>query len=223
MREEIAELVHPILSYALQLRRRLLIGEKPTLQAEQAHLLNLLLNDTEAHKVPLYGGDVVDQMSPLSKDEVKNQFLGIRYALVCWLDETFVLSSPWSSQWNEAKLEVRLYSSNDRAWRFWEQARIATDRRQSDAVEVFFQCVMLGFVGELIDSPEKLAEWVAQTRNQLLVAGQTSWKPTVGADLQTNVPPLNGRQAVRTMMFVALSVVLLLVPVVAFLIARRVG
>ena len=42
-----------------------------------------------------------------------------------WLDELFILYSSWESAWNERKLEGSLYGSNDRAWRFWEQARIA--------------------------------------------------------------------------------------------------
>ena len=47
--------------------------------------------------------------------------LDIRYAMVCWIDELFILNSVWGTQWNEQKLEVDLFGTNDRAWKFWEK------------------------------------------------------------------------------------------------------
>src|SRR5262249_56273100 len=56
------------------------------------------------------------------------RFLGIRYALVCWLDELFIVGTRWSARWNERKLEVALYGTHDRGWRVLGQARPAEGR-----------------------------------------------------------------------------------------------
>ena len=112
MREEITRIVYPVLRYGLTLQPRLKRGEKPSLENEQANLRALLKSVSESRQWPGYGGD--------------GEFLGIRYALTCWLDETFTAeSSPWRDEWNESKLETTLYETNDRGWKFWEQAKAA--------------------------------------------------------------------------------------------------
>ena len=35
-------------------------------------------------------------------------FLGVRYALACWLDDIFILDSVWREQWNANKMEYAL-------------------------------------------------------------------------------------------------------------------
>ena len=65
--------------------------------------------------------------------------------MVCWLDELFLVDSAWDARWNESKLELALYGTNDRAWHFWEQARLADTRPGTEALSAFFLCVMLGF------------------------------------------------------------------------------
>src|SRR6266852_5305509 len=104
MREEIANLVHPVFVYGLRLKERLDLGESGS-----------------AARMSMGG-----RRSP----EV---FLGIRYALACWLDEVFILDSPWGRIWNERKIEEALYGTNDRAWFFWEQAQHAANRTGVDA------------------------------------------------------------------------------------------
>ena len=227
MREEIANLVHPVFASGLRLVQRLRAGENPSLEAEQANLFGLLMGESEARKWPEFGGDAEDERvrggggggSELAP--VSSRFLGIRYALVCWLDEMFVMDSPWAERWNEHKLEVRLYGSNDRAWRFWEQARLASDRPGTDALIAYFLCVMLGFGGELSDDPPRLAGWVASTRAQLRRGRDRQWQGPPELDPGTFVPPLSGRQALQRMILVGGAVLLALVPVVAFLIARQ--
>jgi type VI secretion system protein ImpK len=233
MREEIANVVHPVLARGLDLRGRLLAGEEPVFAAEQAALLGLLGGEREARRWPAYGGDepaagggeLIPYAGPRAPaSEVApayGPFLGGRYALACWLDELFILDTPWSQRWNEQKLEVRLYSSNDRAWKFWEQARQAADRTDTDALEVYFLCVMLGFTGELVDDPARLAGWIAATRSQLLRAGQGQWRAPPGLDPGTHVPPLRGRRALKRMLLTASAVLLAVVPVVALFLARR--
>jgi type IV/VI secretion system ImpK/VasF family protein len=222
MREEIANLIHPVLARGLDLRDRLLRGEQPSLAAEQATLLGLLLNEREARRWPEYGGDPIDQVAVTSSEVPTHlSFLGARYALVCWLDELFILDTPWSQSWNEHKLEVRLYASNDRAWKFWDQAKLASDRTSADALEVCFLCVMLGFTGDRVDDPSQLVSWIANTREQLRRAQQSPWRAPPGLEPMTRVPPLRGRQALKRMLLVASIVLLTVVPIVALFIARH--
>lgn len=150
MQEDIANLVHPTLNYALKLRDRLEQGEAVDLETEQGKLRGLLLTEIEARRWPDYGGDTHGAGSDLSGEETRptgDEFLGIRYALACWIDELFILYSPVEKDWNERKLEGELYGSNDRAWKFWRQAEMALSRPRSDALEVFFLCVLMGFRG----------------------------------------------------------------------------
>jgi type VI secretion system protein ImpK len=131
MQEEIANLVHPVLACGLRLKERLQQGDKPLLDVEQATLKGLLLSEAEARRWTSFGGEAGaggpgELAAPgAGRRGGEQQFLGIRYALVCWLDELFTLDSPLAGAWNERKLEVALYGTNDRAWKFWDQARRA--------------------------------------------------------------------------------------------------
>ena len=57
MHEEVAKLVHPVLTYALRLKARLKAGEAPSLDVEQSALKGLLLSDVEARRWSSFGGD----------------------------------------------------------------------------------------------------------------------------------------------------------------------
>jgi type VI secretion system protein ImpK len=151
MQDAIAQLVYPVLSYGLRLQERMDQGEQADLDQEQAILKEMLLSDRAARQWLDYGGESV------SRTDHEEVFLGIRYALVCWLDELFTSSAAWGGRWNEQKLEVELYGTNDRAWKFWRQAELAQSRAGTDAVEAFFLCVALGFRGELRERPDRLA------------------------------------------------------------------
>src|SRR5262245_14486193 len=123
--EELSNLVHPIIAHALGVKQRLDRGETLHIDTEQAALKALLLPDSEAQRRADFGGVVFHESRGVGAhaEEDPNRrasrFLGVRYALSCWLDELFVVYSPWSQDWNERKLEVALYGGNDRAWRFW--------------------------------------------------------------------------------------------------------
>lgn len=215
MQEAIANLVHPVFAYGLRLKERLGRGEAPTFEIEQAALKGLLLSDIEARRWADFGGD--SEAGGEGRTRSSQQFLGIRYALACWLDELFILDSPWSGRWNERKLEVALYGTNDRAWKFWEQARLAEARAGADAVEVFFLCVMLGFRGELAEESERLQAWVAATRSQVTRRHQQEWLYPPELEPPSNVPPLVGAAGFRRMLVAAGVAVLVLVPLMAFL------
>src|SRR5947209_13972033 len=119
----------------------------------------MLLTESEARRHPDFGGEGErPAQTPASEAAPAGRpFLGVRYALACWLDELLILNSPWSAAWNERKLEAALYGTNDRAWKFWEQAELAAARPTTDALEGFFLCVVLGFRGELGLEPERFA------------------------------------------------------------------
>ncbi len=233
MREEIAELVHPIISSALQLKQRLDRQEDLDLATEQSHLKGLLQNELASKRWAEYGGEMGSGTQSINLSAMtgraaepgrrgSDSFLGIRYALVCWIDELFILDSPWSRQWNERKLEVALYGTNDRAWAFWEQARRAESRPGSDALEVFFLCVMLGFRGELREDPAKLKAWVDSTQARIAKSqgAEMPFPPELEAPIY--VPPRHGREKLQRMVLSAAVLVIVFIPFLAYYVTVRV-
>ena len=147
MQDETAAFVHTVIRNGIALKNRLARGESLSMATEQAVLERLLSRESEARRY----ADLSTEME-------------IRYALVCWLDEIFVLDPNWGPEWNEHKLEATMFETNDRAWKFWEKARRAAARSDTDVLEVFYLCVMLGFRGALLETPEKLKSWAEVTR-----------------------------------------------------------
>jgi type VI secretion system protein ImpK len=215
MQDAIAQLVYPVLSYGLRLQERMDQGEQADLDQEQAILKEMLLTDRAARQWLDYGGETV---SRTDHDEV---FLGIRYALVCWLDELFTSSAAWGGRWNEQKLEVELYGTNDRAWKFWRQAELAQSRAGTDAVEAFFLCVALGFRGELRERPDRLARWLATTARQLGRVPELDFGAIAELAPAPNVPPLLGRDRLQRMVVTGWIVLMVLIPVAAFMLVDR--
>jgi type VI secretion system protein ImpK len=229
MQDDLGNLVHPVFAYGLNLRDRLDRGAAPALASEQAALKTLLQSDHDAARWAEFGGEEERQglaFRPEPDGEGRpasgERFLGARYALACWLDELFILYSPWEAAWNERKLEVALYGSNDRAWKFWDQARLAETRPTTDALEVFFLCVMLGFRGELRDDPDRLRAWVGAAQARLS-RPDPEWPHPPELEPPTNVPPLHGRDRFRQMAYVGGMVLLLLVPILTFLAVQHWG
>ncbi len=210
--EAFERLVHAIFQYGIQLKNRLNQGEDVSLPNEQALLKRMLLESHEARRWAEYGGEP----SSVAATGQGPQFLGIRYALVCWLDEIFLSDSSWSNTWNENKLEVALYGSNDRAWRFWEQARLAEKRQKVDAVWGFLLCVLLGFRGELREDPLALQAWSEGARIRLETSNPDDWVRPPERTPPTKVPPLRGRERLQRMVLSAGALLLFIVPMIAF-------
>src|SRR5579859_859982 len=108
MQDDIGNLVHPVIAYGLVLKDRLDSGAAPSLHAEQATLRSLLLTEPEAARWADFGGEpegpaVGFKVQPAEGEAPagSERFLGARYALVCWLDELFILNTSWESPWNE--------------------------------------------------------------------------------------------------------------------------
>jgi type VI secretion system protein ImpK len=226
MQQDLANLVHPVLRYGLLLKERLDRGETPSLEIEQAALRTLLLSDLEAGRWIEFGGEAdVGGLTFGEAGEVRaqpggSQFLGGRYALVCWLDELFILHTMWGETWNERKLEVALYGSNERAWRFWEQARLAENRPTLDALEVFFLCVMEGFRGELGENPDRLRDWCKAVQLKLSRLGEQAPQPPE-LEPPINVPPLYGPDSFRRTLYWTCVLLLFLVPLFTFLLVQH--
>lgn len=222
MRKELADLVHPVIARALSIRERFERGEHPDLETERGLLQGLLLTDHEARRWYDFGGEPHGEApADLSASRSNQTFLGVRYALVCWLDETFIVDSPWGGKWNERKLEAGLYGTNDRAWKFWEQAKLAELRPTSDALDVFFHCVALGFRGELRDDPVKLRGWLESTRARLIRAQFREWPCPPSLEPTTNVPILRGRDRLERMILLTALSVLLLTPALVFFVVNQ--
>jgi type VI secretion system protein ImpK len=223
MRDEIANLVYPVLAHGMDLKDRLERGSQPDLELEQMELKRLLGSEGDARRLSDYGGDSRMGQSvgaPRGGQRGGDTFLGIRYALVCWLDELFILDSSWSTEWNERKLEAALYGTNDRAWKFWEQARRAETQPGGDALEVFFLCVMVGFRGDLREDPTKLQAWAAGTQIRVAKSQAQEWQVPPELQPPTNVPPLRGRDRLQRMVLITGLILLIVIPLTTFLLVK---
>ena len=224
MREEIANLVHPVIMHGLRLKERLERGERPDFEAEQAALKGLLTG-SQASRIADYVGDHAQvSMAGMTRAGESprrgDHYLGIRYALVCWLDEIFILDSPWTNEWNNAKLEESLYSSNDRAYVFWEQARKAETKPGTDALEVYYLCVVLGFRGDYRSMPEKLQAWRTTVESRISRGQGQDWQGPPEREAPVNVPPLHGRERLQRMILVAWVLLGVLIPAATFYLLR---
>jgi len=203
MRDEIADLVYPIVAFAVQTLNSVQRGDRIEMAGVQSELRGLLKTLAEAQRWPDFGGD-------------GDRFLGIRYGLACWLDEIFLRDSPWNAEWNERKLEESLYGSNERAWKFWFQAKLAQMRPGTDALEAYHLLVMLGFRGEGPEKPETIETWRDAVETQLARVQNQPWSgpQELPPDLVTT--PRRGRERLRTVLMLLIGLAALVVPFASF-------
>jgi type VI secretion system protein ImpK len=224
MEQSLADLVYPVLSHGLAVKAKVSSGQTVELVSTQAMFMDLLkVNDMSVGSADFCGDTqrsvslTVPAMRSMDASLLPEQFLGIRYALVCWLDELFTDETAWGRKWNESKLEVELYGSNDRAWKFWSQARLAQARPATDCLEGFYLACMLGFRGDLREQPEELQKWVAGARHRLGQVSDVQWPLATEIEPETAVPPLRGRLQLRRLIAVACVVLLFAIPTLSFL------
>lgn len=188
MTPEFSDLVFRVVSYALDLKDRVDQGGTADLEHERSRLIEMLPVHTSPAIQLDYAGD-------------GRVFLGARYALCCWIDELFIVDSPWADRWKPLILEQALFGTRVRADKFWEQAEIALRRPTSpraltppgsDAIEAFFLCILLGFRGAYREDPAKVREFVEEMRPQVVKAAD--WVPPADCGVKTNVEPLLGRK-----------------------------
>lgn len=185
--DDLANRVYDILLHGLWLRDQVASGRPPDLRAEQARLKARLGG---AGEPPPWGGDA-DPTAPASD----RRFLGVRYALACWLDETLIAAG-WL-EWDAAKLEFALYRTNLGAKNFWGQALLTESAPGAvDAQEAFLLCVLLGFCGE---PPDWAQDWVRGTRSRVTRRLGRELPPLPEKSSVTDVPPLMGVEGYRRM------------------------
>jgi type VI secretion system protein ImpK len=217
MRQEIADLVFPVFRAGILLRKRLLgrKADEMDIQREQETLKMLLNKRPPDEAAREYLGDQRYADPRHSADSRGDSYLGIRYALTCWLDEIIIQDDiPWKDQWNETKLEEAdsLFRSNDRAWRFWDQAKLASARGLRDAQEVYYLCVLLGFRGNKDGQPDQLQEWRQAAESQL---EERTFTPPTEIKPKYRMRRLSGAQGKRKMLvFAIVSAVFIIMAVV---------
>jgi type IV/VI secretion system ImpK/VasF family protein len=223
MHEAVARYVHPVFRRGLELAQRSAAGGSIEVDREQTELEGLLFHepaDELASELAAIDRSE-DAAAPGRPARTKPAIEDIRYLLICWLDDLFILSSSLADEWSESKLEVKLTGRNDRSATFWVHVREAERRHQTNVLEVAYLCVALGFRGELADDPERLTEWVERTRRKLAsdqpqpAPAALSWTPVAH--------PLDGLKRFRRMAFLAALVALASIPIVALLLTSRFG
>ena len=209
METDLSRHVLDVMAYGLSLKERLSAGESLLLDVENARLKQMLLGEGAIRGHADYGDTVRRPVQPDERD-----FLGARYAIACWLDEIFI-SDPeclWCNPWREKSLEAEIYGGGqERAWRFWSQADLADKRPGTEAVEVFFWCVMLGFRGSpsLVDPKE----WAERARRRVVASRNKEIRLPADMGVRTNVSPLRnrGRALAAVRLFVVVLAAALLV------------
>jgi type VI secretion system protein ImpK len=220
MRKEIADLVMPVFRKAIEIKEGLRANEKAWDFADSQKRLLALLQAPVAD--PLRADILGDQRAiDASVSTSRLGFLGIRYALACWLDEVFIADSAWKEQWNASKVETTLYGINDRASEFWKQAQRAQTRPTRDALEVYYLCAMLGFRGEMYDRHAELAVWRAGVETQITQGEEREYTPPPALTITPNVRALKGAGGMQKWFMIAIMVALSFIPLLICLVGYQ--
>ena len=141
----------------------------------------MLLSESDGEAWPDYGGEEFSGFGKSSGAARSRTsvvpFLGIRYALVCWLDELFLVDSFWDTRWNENKLELALWDPNNHAGASSGAGAVAETRPGTESLSAFFLCVMLGFRGEMSEHADQLQGWIENCRRWLRPAAKACTGP----------------------------------------------
>jgi type VI protein secretion system component VasF len=216
--------VNPIVRTALKLRDEWATGTGPPFDAGRElliarfrELFTVIAPPAGKHGESSYEID----LSAAAFSSPEARYLGVGYALASWVDELFTLNSPVATQWNERKFEIEFFETNDRAWRFWVQARMAAERATDDDLEVFYLCAVLGFRGEWIEDQTQLRAWLGSTRERLVKSLRTEWVGPPALEPPASVPPRHWKAKLARMAVFAGLTVLVCIPVGALLVARQ--
>ena len=147
----------------------------------------------------------------------------IKYALASWVDE-MLISAPWEGRvfWTNNSLEFDFFNSQVRATRFFQQALEADKLTKSDASEVFYVCVVLGFRGfygtrdsafiaEQLKLPTTVEDWTRRTARKIELHNppdpSSDPKQLEGAPALTGKFMLVGATLMTVMMAAAFAVI----------------
>ncbi|MEQ1827373.1 MAG: DotU family type IV/VI secretion system protein [Pirellula sp.] len=214
MRPEFAAAVDPVFQGAIEFLDRIEHGSADSAEIEHAKILGLF--------------DRADTVLGASR-----QWQLARYALAVWIDE-MLLTLPWtgSTWWRNHILEMKLFQSRICNERFFELAKQASALSCRDALEVFYNCVLLGFRGMYAlaeaertvehneDWPRTIDQWLDRTSRMIDVVpiqanADGTHRPIPGA------PPLTGRHQVVWWSVGALCLALINVALYQFLHAHE--
>jgi type VI secretion system protein ImpK len=159
MNDAFEQLVGPVFQYVIDFPQRLAQGENPPLQEVRGELLTLL---SEAEQ-------------RASSREQASDFALAKYALVYWTDE-ILINSTWSHalEWRDHILEWEYFRERLAGEEFFEKARQAEGLTRTDALEVYFLCVALGFQGKYAINPAELQRWAGRVYERVASASQPS-------------------------------------------------
>ncbi len=198
MQPQLANLVFPVFQDAIGYRARLLAGSRSLkFEQVQASLRSALTASQDA--------------SFLGRGP---DYLGVRYALTCWVDELFVLHSPWGAEWMNNTLEWELYKTSDGGFKFWDQLDLAAQMSEFDALEVFYLCVMLGFRGTPPEKVGKLEDWRAAMEEQLHPDRANECELPPERPAEVNAPPRTARDDLHSATMILVGTMALLVPII---------
>lgn len=140
MTPEFAQAVDPVFLHVLRLLERLDNGEGPSVAEVRRGIMT-----------PLNQADTVLRNS--------EDWKHAKYALVVWIDDVLI-DSRWehNRSWAEPLLEFEIYGTSHASTQFYTEAEEARRLPKSDALEVFYVCVVLGFRGIYRD-PVEAEQW----------------------------------------------------------------
>jgi hypothetical protein len=84
-------------------------------------------------------------------------------------------------------------------------------------------CVALGFRGQLHSDEQRLQTWIDSAKRRLGKVDELSWRYAADFEPPTCVPPLYGRGQLRRMALAGWISLLVLIPIVSFLLIRKLG
>jgi type VI secretion system protein ImpK len=217
MNDKLAAIVYPVLRAGLSLKDDVLRGvpgnalPEAKLRVRRDEIRGMLKTANEALRDPDYGGD-------------GQVFNGARYALTVWLDEMFVKDVPVGSVcqefWTRSLLETALYNMAEGGHAFWEQAEMAERLGHTDALEVYYLCVLLGFRGDRRGQADLVRQWRQEVEAQLNVSNK-QWpeEPMSIVPGANEPPPLGARGRLQSAILrLLLAFAVLLAVVVAQLV-----
>ena len=117
-----------------------------------------------------------------------------------------LIAAPWDGrqEWNNNSLEFDFFNTQIRATNFYQQAKEADKLSTSDAIEVYYLCVILGFRGlygakqeesaflaDRMDLPQSIDEWAKHMSRRIKFFKPPP--PDVKKTPVAGAPPLMGR------------------------------
>ena len=202
MTPNFAKAVDPIFVHVLRLLDRLQDQDRPhSAENERFSIMNL-----------------IDRASAtLGSSE---EWTLAKYALVSWIDE-MLLETPWNGRdwWSNNVLEVETFGTRLCHNQFYIRAQEASSSSQRDALEVYYNCVLLGFRG-IYGDPDMVAAWAPHHNlppdletwaNRMVMAIRLGQGRPQLSDRRTEIsgaPPLRTRSLLVWSFVVALILIL---------------